>query len=33
MKTDNFPGQEAREENRLLADPMAVFALLAQFPW
>jgi len=33
MKTDNFTGQEAREENRFLADPMALFALLAQFPW
>jgi hypothetical protein len=26
-------GQEARQENRSLADPVALFALLAQFPW
>jgi len=32
MRTNSFAGQEAREENRFLADPVALFALLAQFP-
>jgi hypothetical protein len=33
MRSNSFAGQEAREENRFLADPVALFALLAQFPW
>lgn len=33
MRTNILAGQEALEEDRFLADPMALFALLAQFPW
>ena len=33
MKNNIPAGQEAREENRFLADSVALFALLAQFPW
>jgi hypothetical protein len=32
MVTNMFAGQEACEKNRFLADPVALFALSAQFP-